>query len=246
MLLNRLGNKKRIAEKIYTHFPAHDLYIEPFFGAGGMFFNKPRAKYNIVNDLDHDVFNLYQVIRSQPDQLIAAWNNTPIHSLQFLAWQKHQETDPVYKAVRFLVLSNFSFMGKGNTLLLGFGGNKPDLSELLPAITRAFINTKFTNYDFRIILRKISLAGGRKKDRTFIYCDPPYLNTTNNYSDGFIERDSAELFEMLTGSGIRWAMSEFDHPFIMDTVRNKNLNIIKIGERWNLNNRRTEYLITNF
>ena len=34
------------------------IYIEPFFGAGGMFFNKRKAKYNVLNDLDSEIFNL--------------------------------------------------------------------------------------------------------------------------------------------------------------------------------------------
>ena len=89
-----------MAEKIYRYFPPHDLYIELFFGAGGMFFNKPPAIYNIVNDLDEDVYNLYQIIHYRTDDLIEAWNNTPICTLHFLAWRKKQETDPVYKTVR--------------------------------------------------------------------------------------------------------------------------------------------------
>ncbi len=75
MILNRLGNKKKIAEKVHRHVPQHDLYIELFFGAGGMFVNKPLAKYNIVNDLDDDVYNLYQVIWHRPNDLIKAWHN---------------------------------------------------------------------------------------------------------------------------------------------------------------------------
>lgn len=46
MILRRLGNKSKLAAKIIPYFPAHKIYIEPFFGAGGMFFNKPKAKYN--------------------------------------------------------------------------------------------------------------------------------------------------------------------------------------------------------
>ena len=65
MILRRLGNKKKIAKEIQKYFPPHKIYIEPFFGAGGMFFNKPKAKYNIVNDLDSDVFNLFQVVMNQ-------------------------------------------------------------------------------------------------------------------------------------------------------------------------------------
>ena len=63
MILRRLGNKSKIAEDIITYFPDHKIYVEPFFGAGGMFFNKRKAKYNIVNDLDCEVVNLFQVIQ---------------------------------------------------------------------------------------------------------------------------------------------------------------------------------------
>ena len=48
MILRRLGNKQAIAFEIQKYFPEHKIYVEPFFGAGGMFFNKPKAKYNIV------------------------------------------------------------------------------------------------------------------------------------------------------------------------------------------------------
>ena len=58
----RLGNKTSIAKDIIKHFPPHDLYIEPFFGAGGIFFNKTPAKYNILNDNDQILFNFYQHI----------------------------------------------------------------------------------------------------------------------------------------------------------------------------------------
>lgn len=246
MILNRLGNKKKIAEKIYQHFPDHDLYIDLFFGAGGMFFNKPDAKYNIVNDLDHDVYNLFQVIRTRKQELIQAWKLTPVHSVLFKDWKKKSDEDPVFKAVRFLVLSNFSYLGKGETLRLGYGGNKPDISVAIDQIIERFGNTKFTNYDFRDILKKIALRSERDKQRAFIYCDPPYLGTDNNYSAGFKTKDSLDLFDMLQDSGIRWAMSEFDHPFIIETAQKRDLHIIEIGERKNIGNRRTEFLITNY
>jgi DNA adenine methylase len=101
MILRRLGNKKKIATKIQAHFPPHKIYIEPFFGAGGMFFNKPKAKYNIVNDLDSDVFNLFQVVMNQRDELEKAFKMMPIHSDLLDYWKKHTETEPIKKALRF-------------------------------------------------------------------------------------------------------------------------------------------------
>ena len=41
-------------------------------------------------------------------------------------------------------------------------------------------------------------------------------------------------------------MSEFDHPFILKQAKERNLNVIEIGERQNLKNRRTEILVTNY
>ncbi len=43
--------------------------VTEFFGAGGMFFNKPKAKYNFVNDLDSEVFNLFNVVKTQKEDL---------------------------------------------------------------------------------------------------------------------------------------------------------------------------------
>lgn len=61
-MLTRLGNKSRIADRIYQQFPPHKMRIELFFGAGGAFFNMPKAKYNILNDYDDDVTNLYELL----------------------------------------------------------------------------------------------------------------------------------------------------------------------------------------
>ena len=47
MILSRLGNKSAIADKIIQYFPSHEIYIEPFFGAGGMFFNKPKVYFKL-------------------------------------------------------------------------------------------------------------------------------------------------------------------------------------------------------
>ena len=78
MILRRLGNKSKIAKNIQEYFPEHTTYIEPFFGAGGMFFNKPRAKYNFLNDLDSDVFNLFQVATNRNQDLIDLFLQMPI------------------------------------------------------------------------------------------------------------------------------------------------------------------------
>src|SRR6266496_430535 len=102
MILRRLGNKSKMAKTIVPYFPKHSIYIEPFFGAGGMFFNKPKVKYNIVNDLDGDVFNLFQIVTNRKDELIEQFEIMPIHSDLLAYWKENKEPEPLRRALRFL------------------------------------------------------------------------------------------------------------------------------------------------
>ncbi len=245
MILRRLGNKKKIAKKILAHFPKHHIYIEPFFGAGGMFFNKPKAKYNVLNDIDSDVYNLFQVISNRKEELEVAFKSMPVHQDLWEHWKKNIETDSIQKALRFLFLSNYGFLGQPETLRYLSENTSKLLYENINRTNEFIFGCEFMDCDFRDIFRKLSFKSKREKLNTFAYCDPPYLGTSNNYSQGFTEQDSFDLFDVLEASGVQFAMSEFDHPFILDQAKQRGLNIIEIGERKNLKNRRIEILVTN-
>lgn len=253
MILRRLGNKSTIAHKIIPYFPPHKIFVDVFFGAGGMFFNKPKAKFNILNDLDSDVFNLFMVVVNQKDELEKAFYQMPIHSDLLNYWKNNEETDSIKKALRFLFLSNLTWLGKGETLKVGASGGyqhiKQNFQTELNQTFDLIYDCQFENYDFRKFLTTISFDNRKKvkeTDDTLIYCDPPYLATDDNYSNSFTEQDSIDLFNILSETGCKWAMSEFDNEFILQQAKERNLNVIIIGERQNLKNRRTEILITNY
>jgi len=248
MILRRLGNKAKIAQEIQKHFPPHKTYIEPFFGAGGMFFNKPKAQYNIVNDLDSDIFNLFQVVMNQKEELEKAFYLMPIHSDLLKHWKKNQEADPIKKALRFLFLSNFTILGQMGALRFGAVLNhKHNFKENLDFTFDCLKEVQLNNCDFRsFFLNSISFRHDYQRDNSFAYLDPPYLATANNYSQSFKEQDCIDLFDCVQKIGVKFAYSEFDNPFILQQAKERNLNVIHIGERQNLKNRRTEILVTNY
>ena len=253
MILRRLGNKKKIAFEIIKHFPDHKIYIEPFFGAGGMFFQKPKAKHNIVNDLDSDVFNLFQVVMNQKEELEKAFYIMPIHLDLWNYWKENKETESVKKALRFLMISNFSLLGRGTNLEYSLRSrHKNQFYKYIDLSFDKLNDVKFNNTDFRNFFNELGFNDvdygkpSGERNMTFIYNDPPYLSTMNNYSNNFTEADSIDLFNCLEETGCKYAMSEFDHPFILDQAKQRGLNIIIIGERQNLKNRRTEILVTNY
>jgi DNA adenine methylase len=245
MLLRRVGNKARIAPKLLNYFPEHEIYIEPFFGAGGMFFNKPKAKYNYVNDLDSDVYNLYLVLRDNKQELIKQIELMPIHNDLFKHWVKNSETDPILKAVRFLLLSNISYLGMSNTIRYAAEMSKKVLLSNIENSYNFISDVLFNNLPAKDFLKAFAFRSIETK-KTFIYNDPPYLGTGDNYSNSFKEQDFIELLEQLISMGVKFGISEFKNDLTLQIVKDYNLKVIDIADRQNLKNRNTEIFMINY
>lgn len=250
MILRRLGNKNKIAADIISTFPQHKIYYEPFFGTGSIYFNKPKSEYSFLNDLDYDVFNLFLVVKDRYEDLIRLFSFTPMNEELFYYWKENIESDPVKKALRFLYLSSFSYLGKNDTFRLMHSDctYKQKLENLIGLCSREMKTTTLRNKDFRDFFKDI--ADDDKhigKAHRFIYADGPYLETENNYNTPkWSKKDVVDLFDTLQDTGYKFAYSEFDNPFIINQAQNRGLNIITIGERQNIKNKRVEILITNY
>jgi len=248
MILRRIGNKSKLAKQIQQYFPNHRTYVEPFFGAGGMFFNKSKAQYNILNDIDSDVINLYNVIINQRNEFQELLEITPYSYDLWEYWKTNQESDPVKKAVRFIYLSNYGILGKTGVMKYG-AHNSKQIAINNKQKTIDFLkdcSLQFMNYDFRKALKSIGFPHETDIINTFIYCDPPYINTGNNYNNSFTEQDFIELLDLLQEKNWKFAISEFDNPFVIEQAKQRNLNVYIIGERHTLKNKQIEILITNY
>ncbi len=250
MILNRIGNKKKLLSKILPYFPPHDIYIEMFFGSGSVFFNKPHASYSILNDYDNEVYNVFNVLIRHKNELKEYLELIPYHSAFWDECKTRKPDNDIERAVYFLVLSNFGFLSKHETLKYGANNSK---QILIDNITKAYNSivkngNQFLNDDFRNIFKKISWKDEIKdKNRAFIYADPPYLDTENNYNvPNWTAKDTLDCFETTFNQGIKAALSEFDHPYIIELSNKMGLKINHLGERQNIKNRRNEVLITNY
>lgn len=248
-MLTRLGNKKTIAAELYQYFPPHRVRIYLFIGAAGLHLNTPLAKFNILNDLDDNVTNLYLVVVHQRDELKAAIAQMPMSASLCKHWVNNEETDPVLKAVRFLMLSNFTYMGKGNTFRFGPNLTRDNILKQIEPTFERLRNCQIMNEDFREVLSKISFYPTvMKREESFIYLDPCYLDREHTYKvPKWTKDDTLACFDIMENEGIPAAMSEFDHPFVMEEARRRNFPIIPIKRRRNLTSRKdNEILITNY
>ena len=104
------------------------------------------------------------------------------------------------------------------------------------------------NDDFRNVIKKINFSDTLlKKSEAFIYLDPIYLNTTHFYKvPKWTIKDTEDCFKIMATSGIPSALSEFDNDEVLKLAADYNMNVIYLKERRNINNRRTEILVTNY
>ena len=69
-----IGGKKALRELIVTLFPAYyERYIEVFGGGGWVLFHKPPGSdFEVYNDFNSLLTNLYRCVREKPQELIEA------------------------------------------------------------------------------------------------------------------------------------------------------------------------------
>ena len=99
-ILKYPGAKNRLADWIVSFIPEHKVYLEPYFGSGAVFFNKPKSKIETINDLDGEIYNLFRVIREHSDELAKLVEMTPYSREEYeKAYCKNADDTDIEKAI---------------------------------------------------------------------------------------------------------------------------------------------------
>lgn len=180
------GGKWRMAKWIIQFFPKHQTYVEPFCGAASVFFRKMPAMFEILNDIDGDIVNFFNVLRQHPYRLIESILATPYSRNEFnRAFEK--TNDPIEKARRYYIISWQGFHGgaKSQKKYTGWryqhsnnrGKSVVDdwnTVEHLPLIVERLKNAFIENDDALNVIERYD------KPHTLFYIDPPYLAETRS------------------------------------------------------------------
>lgn len=185
--LLRYGGKEAIAERLVARLPRARLYVEPFFGAGGLFFAIPDDAYpcEVINDIDHSIVTFFRVLRERPDDLRAALEATPYAREEFrLALERSD--DPLEEARRVWIRARQSFAGVGRHWaqvrprdllpMRPFHGDKR-LTQL-EDVARRLRGVCIESCDGIALIARYAEPGAA------IYCDPPYLAATRKTHGG--------------------------------------------------------------
>lgn len=228
-ILKYPGAKWRLADWVISFMPSHESYVEPYFGSGGVFFNKAPSRIETVNDLDGEVVNFFRVCRDKLDELARELTLTPWSRLEF----KNASPDPAITDVecarRFAVRCWMAFGATtGSTSWRNSTGNKKDggpdspklWSGLPDVVYQVAIRLKDAQIENRPALDIIRRFDG---PNVLIYADPPYVRGTrtahrNQYHHEMTDNDHVELLEALHKHSGMVLLSGYDCELYRDML----------------------------
>ncbi|MGM0215040.1 DNA adenine methylase [Enterococcus sp. AZ109] len=179
-IFNYPGAKWTLQKKIVPLIPEHTTYVEPFFGSGAVFFNKPVSKIETINDLNGRVINFFEICREKPEELARLISLTPLSRHEQQAAYE-VSTDPLEDARRFAVIGWQSIGGvqkhptgwRSNIATYG-SKNTREWSELPERIYQVADRLKFAQIENQDAMQLLSRYN---KDGVVAYVDPPYLTS---------------------------------------------------------------------
>ena len=166
------GGKARMKREILKRAPPHDTYIEPFFGGGSVFFEKPRVKKEVINDADKELIEFYRACRKPGVSFRKA--NLRASRMRYEKHSKSKPKTPQGKVNRYLYLKKMSFGGKMNgyapslAKTKGTGGKHDRIKLIGTDQQKRLRNVKIENRDFEKVIKD------HDKKSALIYMDPPY------------------------------------------------------------------------
>ena len=218
--LNYVGGKYKLLSQILPLFPKNiDTFIDLFGGGFNVGINVP-AKEIIYNDLSLSVVQILEYIYknktdkilSEIDKIVESYDLSKINKPGYLKlrvyYNKSVFKSPIilYTLICYAFNNQIRFNSKGE-FNMPFGERcfNPAQRERLVEFSETISNKdcKFTNADFR------EFVGVTFNENDFLYCDPPYFNSTATYNEngGWSNADEEDLRDMLVTSNVKWALS---------------------------------------
>ena len=254
------GGKRSLVPTLKRYLPREAIgtYFEPFLGGGALFFAlRSRIDKAALSDMNIELMIAYKTIQQRPQDLLACLReHQRRHSREhYYAVRRAKPEDPVQLAARFIYLNRTCYNGlyrvnRSGQFNVPMGRYKnPVIADAtnIPAVSRALQGVSLAWQPFNRI---------QPAARDFVYCDPPYDGTYDQYTDvrfASAEQESLAATARAWGrQGVKVMLSNADTPLIRSLYRSPAWRVHEVNAPRVINrqgNRRqpvTELVITSY
>ena len=260
------GGKRQLLKKLKEKVPNEfNRYFEPFIGGGALLLGL-QPKDFVIADINSELINMYEVIRSFPlefiyslEKYISCNNEEDYIRIRSIS---PNSLNYIERASRFVYLNKTGFNGlyrQNNKGIFNvpFGNYKK--MKLFDQQNIISISEYFNNNIMEIYTQDYKDTIALAQTNDLVYLDPPYHKEKNNsftryYKKDFDDKEQLELancFIELDSRGCHLIMSNANTTYIKRLYGFYNIEILEATRSINANGsgrgkKPRELLITNF
>jgi DNA adenine methylase len=228
------GSKNKIALQLCNHLPPHSCWVEAFCGSAALTLRKLPAQIEIINDIDNEIVNFFQQLRTNYEELYRLIELTPYAEQELINARKEDKNiDDLERARRFLVQSMMAINGVIGGEKGGFSYSDSytrnwhdarvsrwnNVPERLKLVVERLKDVRIENKDARKILQRYL-----NRPATLVYLDPPYLaDRVNGYTNEANNQEfHEELLTMANKSKCMIFISGYEHKLYSKMLLKKD------------------------
>lgn len=234
-ILKYPGSKWGIARQLLAYIPPHHSYVEPFFGSGALLFNKSPSNIETINDLDHDVVNLFLCIQEDPERLAHLVMTTPYSREMYDSAFGFEDfitevigEEPYRKALVFLIKCWQGHGFRTNSYKVGWKNdvvgrerayavrNWYHLPERMIDIAERLRQVQIENRPALEVIERFNY------ENVFQYLDPPYLLATRNgkqYKHEMTDKGHEDMLKKALKSKAKIMISGYESDMYIDYLK---------------------------
>lgn len=225
-----LGGKRRLADYIIPRFPAHECYVEVFAGGAALYFLRPPAPVEVINDINGELITLYRVVQNHLEEFVRQFK-WALSSREVFKWAQmtHPETlTDIQRAARFYYLQHQAFGGRVESQSWGTATTAPAptvnllrLEETLSAAHLRLHRAYIERLDWQECIERYD------RSHTLFYLDPPYWDT-EGYGLPFEWPQYEAMARIVRGIKGKAVISINDHPRVRDCFAGLHMEVVPI------------------
>ena len=256
VIIPYLGGKFELSRVLIPMLAPHKRYIEVFAGGLSMFYRKNKVEWNVVNDKDNDIVNLYESIRTTFEEFKehAYWLIKAREP--FLRYRKeiHESKiidipDPERAAKYYYVIRNAFNRNINATISKNSDSWHTRLLNDLHYSRERLNNVLIENMDFEELHNKYPSREG-----DMWYLDPPYMVAGERGDYYFFDFDMhdhkrlAKMCQDINANKAKFMVSYDDREEVRELYKNFRIKVIKTIYAGQQHNRvvKNELVITNY
>lgn len=251
-----MGGKRALAPIITQRITeiAHDTYVEPFVGMGGIFFRRDRRpRSEVINDRNGEVINLFRILQRHYAAFMdhLKYQLTSRREFERLKGTAPSMLTDLERAARFLYLQRTAYGGKVTGQSFGVAPGTAarfDVTTIAPMLEEIFERLSgvvIENLDWQVLIDRYD------RPATLFYMDPPYWDCETDYGKDVFDRSQfaamANRMKAMQGRGM---ISLNDVPGVRETFAGLRMETVDltytIGQASNGTKAVSEIIIYNF